>query len=279
MFQFYNISKHNVSNRLRHDHARSMSLEEKQGMRKFSKEPGVAQTIHWARTKQVGFGSKEVIDGLINSKLSIEEGLIDGVFARLGDEDKDGNVLSWGEATHVGCGWIQFPHIHDQNENSNDILEYEENDEKTKEYENFMVCNYAIGVPKRTMCSKSAGDGLKIKSSSVHKQFIKYYHASPGVIRDVKKCLQAVRCERRSKKLKELKLYKGRGGNKRCGTNVERCLAGKSGLAFVKPSKLPDVARSTDLEAFVDLEASKCKIDTILCRLIFIHFSIFHLST
>ena len=245
-----------------------MSLEEKQGMGKFSKEPGVAQTIHWARTTNLGFGNKEVIDNLINSKLSIEEGLIDGVFARLGDEDKNGNVLSWGEATHVGCGWIQFPHIDEQNEDNNAILEYDDkNAKETKQYENFMVCNYAIGVPKRTMCSKVDGDGLKIQSSSVHKQFIKYYHASSGVIRDVKKCLQAVRCERRSKKLKELKLFKGRGGIKRCGTNVERCLAGKSGLAFVKPSKLHDVARSTDLEAFVDLEASKCKIDTILCRL------------
>ena len=263
------FSKFNLILRLHHDHRRSVSLENESGMERFVKEPGVAQTIHWARTKKMGFGYKEVIDSLLDSKLSTEEGLIDGVFARLGDEDEDGNVLSWGEATHVGCGWIQFPHI-ENHENSNDVLEYETDDlnekKENREFENFMVCNYAIGTPSRTMCSKNNQNDLKIKSSSVHKQFIKYYHASAGVIRDVKKCLQAVRCERRSKKLKGLKLIDGRGESNLCGNNVESCLAGKSGLAFVKPSRLRDVARSTDLEAFVDLEASKCKIDTILCR-------------
>ena len=252
-----------------------MSLEKKLGIERFSKEPGIAQTIHWARTNQMGFGNKDVIDALIDSELSIEEGLIDGVFAKLGNEDEEGNVLSWGEATHVGCGWIQFPHIRSQDEDTSEdnvIPEYyvEENENEKVErelFENFMVCNYAIGVPSKTMCSKD-NDSLKIESSSVHKQFIKYYHASAGVIRDVKKCLQAVRCERRSKKLKKMKLIEGRGGTKLCGSNVERCLAGKSGLAFVKPSRLQDVARSADLEVgIVDLEASKCKIDTILCRL------------
>ena len=260
-----------MKNRLRHDHARSMSVEDKQGMERFAKEPGVAQTVHWARTSKMGFGNKEVIDALIDSELSIEEGLIDGVFARLGDEDEEGNVLSWGQATHVGCGWIQFPHIHDRNDDTNKILDdtTTDVDEEKKEFENFMVCNYAIGVPSKTMCSKD-GSNLKIQSSSVHKQFIKYYHASAGVIHDVKRCLQAVRCERRSKKLKGLmKLIDGRGESDACGNNVESCLAGKSGLAFVKPSKLRDVARSTDLEAYVDLEASKCKIDTILCRLFY----------
>ena len=42
-----------------------------------------------------------------------------------------------------------------------------------------------------------------------------------------------------------------------CGNNVESCLAGKSGLAFVKPSRLRDVARSTDLEAFVGVYYSE----------------------
>lgn len=262
-------------NRLRHDHRRSVSIETKQGMTRFAKEPGVAQTIHWAITNKMGFGSKEVIDALIDSELSIEEGLIDGVFAKLGDEDEEGNVLNWGQATHVGCGWIQFPRIH-AHEQDNIVLEYDQNegsgydekdtDEDQKEmFENFMVCNYAIGVPSKTTCSKE-NNSLRVKSSMVHKQFIKYYHASAGVIHDVKKCLQAVRCKRMNKKLKNLKLIEGRGESNFCGNDVETCLAGKSGLQFVKPSKLRDVARSTDYVGVVDLEASKCKIDTILCR-------------
>ena len=268
-------------NRLHHDRRRSKSIENKHNVKRFAQAPGVAQTIHWARTTKMGFGSKDVIDALVDSELSIEEGLIDGVFAKLGDEDEEGNLITWGQATHVGCGWIQFPHI--DNEQSNAVLEYEPTEgsgwteesytpEKQEElFENFMVCNYAIGVPSKTTCSKD--NSFKIKSSSVHKQFIKYYHASAGVISDVKKCLQAVRCKRQNKKIKNVKLIEGRGESNSCGNDVESCLAGKSGLQFVKPSRLRDVARATDYVGVVDLEASKCKIDTILCRSLNLYFT------
>ena len=238
-------------------------------------EPGVAQTIHWARTNKMGFGRQDVIDALINSELSTEEGLIDGVFAKLGDEDKDGNLLSWGQATHVGCGWIQFPYMNVHQKKMNIIMNERAVDHDKNEgrdtndniheglFENFMVCNYAIGVPSRTTCSNE--NSLPI-SPSEDKQFIKYYHASAEVIHDVKKCLDAVRCKRMDKKLKNMKLIDGRGESHSCGIDVEGCLAGKSGLQFVKPSRLRDVARSTEYVGVVDLEASKCKIDTILCR-------------
>ena len=193
--------------------------------RPFAKEPGVAQTIHWARTKQ-GLGKEEVAE-LLDSNISIEEGLIDGLFTSFGEND-EGNILSWGHATHVGCGWIQFP--------------------GRSGYENFMVCNYGIGIPQNNSCSD-------VKDSDP--PYVTYYRAPYDVIKDVKKCLKAVRCRRRNKGLK---------GRDPCSTDVENCLKAKSGLEFIKPSRLRGVARSND-DIMVDLEASKCKIDTILCSL------------
>ena len=239
---------------------------------RFAKEAGVAQTVHWARTKQMGFVSQDVIDALIDSELSIEEGLIDGVFARLGEEDEDGNLLSFGQATHVGCGWIQFPSMHEDETEMNIVPEYADYallEDFQPQFENFMVCNYAIGVPGKTMCANDTSNTISLHKQ---KQFIRYYHASAEVIGDVKKCLGAVRCARRSK-AHQLKLIGGstRGNIDPCTNNVESCLIGKSGLKFISPSKLQDVARSNDI-GVIDLEASKCKIDTILCRLFKIIF-------
>ena len=104
-------------------------------------EPGVAQTVHWARTNQMDFASQDTIDALIDSDLSIEEGLIDGVFAKLGEEDDEGNVLSWGQATHVGCGWIQFPSINRKETETNTVLEYDydiPNEDGQQQFENFI---------------------------------------------------------------------------------------------------------------------------------------------
>ena len=55
-----------------------------------------------------------------------------------------------------------------------------------------------------------------------------------------------------------------------CETDVEKCLDAKSGLAFIKgaQARAAGVGRSNDLPTgSADLEASKCKIDTILCGL------------
>ena len=41
----------------------------------------------------------------------------------------------------------------------------------------------------------------------------------------------------------------------------------KSGLPFVRSSRLRAVARSSGFSSPVEVEASKCKIDTILCNL------------
>ena len=136
-----------------------------QGKPSFASEPGVAQTVHWARTLGGGLDGP-VVTKLLDSEVAIEEGLIDGLFTSLGSKDED-NILSWGHATHVGCGWIQFPTAR---EGAN--------------FENFMVCNYGIGVPASNTCEN-------VTSSAP--AYVTYYAAPFDVIADVKKCLKAVR--------------------------------------------------------------------------------------
>ena len=109
----------------------------------------------------------------MDSDVAIEEGLIDGLFTSLG-QDGD-NILSWGHATHVGCGWIQFP----------TSISSEDGEKKDRSFENFMVCNYGIGVPQNTTCDGSGGPGSEQPS------YVTYYEAPFDVIADVKKCLKA----------------------------------------------------------------------------------------
>ena len=50
--------------------------------------------------------------------------------------------------------------------------------------------------------------------------------------------------------------------------SVEDCLVAKSGLPFIRSGRLRSVARSSGFSGSpVEVEASKCKIDTILCNL------------
>ena len=209
---------------LKHDLSTQRSIGER-----FSSAGSIAQTVHWARTSSLDINS-EVIEALLASDLQSEDGLIDGLFASFHDDEDDDNVIAWGHATHVGCGWIQFPSSKKDNNG-------------TVEFENFMVCNYAVGTATKTTCDEETKD---------QPTFITYYHATSEVIEDVKKCLAAVRCRRQLQ-----------GQN--CNQDVERCLQAKSGLRFLDPSHLKTVARSDDSP--IDVEASKCKIDSILCSI------------
>ena len=91
-------------------------------------------------------------------------------------------MIAWGHATHVGCGWIQFP----GNSSSGD-------------FENFMVCNYAIGEAERTSCDVNSleGDDGAAKPAANGSSFISYYAATSQVIEDIKLCLGAIRCRNR----------------------------------------------------------------------------------
>lgn len=167
--------------------------------------------------------------------MRIEDGLIDGLFTSF-----DENVITWGHTTHVGCGWVQFP----------------SQGNETK-YENFMVCNYGIGVANETTCSDTQPteeEALEDDGNNI--SYITYYAAPSQVIQDVKSCLDAVACRRRQLDP--------------CNDRVEECLSAKSGLPFLKPLDLKKVsARRSDVVngSPIDIEASKCKIDTILCSL------------
>ena len=115
--------------------------------------------------------------------LQIEDGLIDGLFTNFGtlaDDVGGENVIAWGHATHVGCGWIQFP----------------ANSSSERDLENFMVCNYAIGKAERTSCDANSVEGNATRSAG-NASFISYYAASSQVIEDIKLCLGAISCRRR----------------------------------------------------------------------------------
>ena len=218
--------------RLYHDgNERSVSLEDK-----FAPCPGVAQTVHWVRTEGLVDISPEVLQSLVNSDLTIEDGLIDGLIA-----SPEENLLTWGQATHVGCGWIQFP--------ANGTGAGSE-----KELENFMVCNYGIGIATRNSCNDTETGSSEVDDRIA---YITYYSAPSQVIEDIKSCLNAVQCRKRQ--------VGARATGESCSDRVEDCLAAKSGLKFLQANKLKSVARSGDSP--IDIVASKCKIDTILCSL------------
>ena len=231
--------------KLHHDswRQRSVILKEENSDR-FHNEPGVAQTVHWARTP--GFDlNGAILEALLESETQTEEGLVDGLMTNLPyHEEGDENVVVFGQATHVGCGWIQFPMGSKMAG-------------KPQEYENFMVCNYGVGIVSKTTC-----DQLKKNET-----LVKYFTVTSEVIQDVKSCLEAVRCRRRRRKfLKTFSVDEKPNENDPCGQDVRRCLQGRSGLKFLDATKLRSVARSNDYTP-IDVEATKCKIDTILCSL------------
>ena len=166
----------------------------------------------------------KILEALIESDITTEDGLYDGLVTNLPKEDtldKDDTFVAFGQATHVGCGWIQFP---------------------TSEvglYENFMVCNYGVGLTTKTSCDSMTGKNT-INGGGQKDQggtFIKYFTVTSEVIRDVKACLEAVRCRRRKKKLFKTSVIRGRdespSSNDACSEDVQKCLNGRSGLRFV----------------------------------------------
>lgn len=238
-------SNYSGVHKLHHDpkHQRSSVLNGQ-----LAEEPGVAQTVHWARTEGFDLNGK-ILEDLIESDLQIEDGLVDGLITNLPHADEDTNFVAFGQATHVGCGWIQFP-VSSEAEDGPQL------------YENFMVCNYGVGLATKTTCDNmtkaEGGDGTMIK----------YYTVTSEVIKDVKSCLEAVRCRRRRRKLFKTYLIGEEEENYSdpCGGDVQQCLNGRSGLKFVDATKLRSVARSND-DLPIAVEAAKCKIDTILCSL------------
>ena len=109
-------------------------------------------------------------------------------------------MIAWGHATHVGCGWIQFP-----------------GNSSSRDFENFMVCNYAIGEAERTSCDVNSleGDeeGGKVARPVNGSSFISYYTATSQVIEDIKLCLGAIRCRRRQL---DFDVESGTGGGRSC---------------------------------------------------------------
>ena len=49
----------------------------------FHNEPGVAQTVHWARTPGFDINGK-ILEALIESHVQTEDGLVDGLMTNLG---------------------------------------------------------------------------------------------------------------------------------------------------------------------------------------------------
>ena len=97
--------------KLHHDswRQRSTVLEATDGS--FHDEPGVAQTVHWARTPGFDINGK-ILEELIESNVQTEDGLVDGLMTNLPFHENNAdseNLVVFGQATHVGCGWIQFP--------------------------------------------------------------------------------------------------------------------------------------------------------------------------
>ena len=137
---------------------------------------GVAQSVHWARTADFDLNGK-ILEALIESDITTEDGLYDGLVTNLPKEDttsddSDDTFVALGQATHVGCGWIQFP---------------------TSEvglYENFMVCNYGVGLTTKTSCDSMTGkNNINGGNQKGQGTFIKYFTVTSEVIRDVKACL------------------------------------------------------------------------------------------
>jgi len=246
--------------KLHHDswRQRSTVLEASDG--NFHNEPGVAQTVHWARTPGFDINGK-ILEALIESHVQTEDGLVDGLMTNLAFSESDSgsstnsnkNLVVFGQATHVGCGWIQFPTSTSTKDSKDQAM-----------YENFMVCNYGVGVASKTTCDELTNK--KAVKNETETTVIKYYTVTSEVIKDVKACLEAVRCRRRRRKFLRTFTTDTEDRNDPCGNDVRRCLSGRSGHRFLDATKLRSVARSNEFMP-IDMEATKCKIDTILCSL------------
>ena len=109
----------------------------------------------------------------------------------------------------MGCGWIQFPGNASSTGDS---------------FENFMVCNYAIGEAERTSCDGldewgEEKEGARLPPANNGSSFISYYAATSQVIEDIKLCLGAIRCRRRQLDFGVGSLYgrrSGGGGGRDC---------------------------------------------------------------
>ena len=243
LVEYPGVNYTQVPEKLHHDpwHLRSKVINEDS----LHDGPGVAQSVHWARTGDFDLNG-QILEALLESDLYIEDGLVDGLMTNLPYTEND--VVAFGEATHVGCGWIQFP------------LTSEAAEAGSTQYENFMVCNYGVGMASKTTCDS-------VTKASNNSTAVKYYTVTSEVIKDVKACLTAVRCRRRRRKFfKTFTENETASESDPCSQDVKTCLSGKSGLKFVDATRLRSVARSTELRP-IDVEASKCKIDTILCSL------------
>lgn len=177
----------------------------------------IAQRVYWTRTKKANL-TQETITKLLDSDIQAHDGVIEGIVP-----ESDNQTYTWSQATHVGCGWIQFPVV--------------------KGFDNFLVCNFGKGLTSKTSCSQEVNQ----------QSYITFYSATSKVIEDVKKCLRAVRCRSR----RQL------DGN--CTSSVEACLKAESGFQFIPLDVFEKQSRSSNGYPF-DLEVSRCKIDTILCR-------------
>ena len=127
-----------------------------------------------------------------------------------------------------------------------------------------MVCNYGVAEGED---SESCGEGGG-EEGSESSSFVTYYSATEQVIRDVKGCLKAVRCRRRQMGFNLEEQGEEEDGD--CSSSVESCLASPSGFRFVPLRQLRSFARSVSVAsggAGAEVEASRCKIDTILCSL------------
>ena len=78
------------------------------------------------------------------------------------EESRKSENLSLKDATHVGCGWIQFP------------IEKSSSGFERNRFENFLVCNFGFGTKADTSC----------KTPNVEEKIITYYRFN---FRDVSK--------------------------------------------------------------------------------------------
>ena len=236
--------------------------------RKYHKEAGIAQTVHWARTSALDM-SASLMELLASSEIRTLDGTIDALFLR-GNETSGAPNVIMAQSTHVGCGWIQF-----------NLGERSDGRNESAASENFLVCNYGVGEAVSTTCSndeeslgleppgKIQSDQDKLEKTA--QPALTYYSAPSSVIEDIKLCLAAIRCRRSvgiADPANALRTVNNGPVSSRtsCDGQVQDCLAAPSGLNFLAPSTLKKQTRRT-WPSPVEIEASKCKIDTILCSL------------
>ena len=71
------------------------------------RHPGLAQSVHWARTSTRDL-TAVTVRALLASEVRTEDGLLtDGAVLGTTEEEEEEGVIRWGHANRVGCGWIQ----------------------------------------------------------------------------------------------------------------------------------------------------------------------------